>query len=180
LGDLIRLVERTERAGVGDVTESSPAREPIREPVGVAVGEDAIAGGPSDVNGCGELVESCLGPLQQVRVVSGSDQEEPYVVPRSWRLPEECHQRPGLLARESSLEQVTESDWKPTTDIRSPPTNERQCSEWRGTSTSRQPPATASCCIAAISCTRLGAIPSVPGLGEIQNFLASQPEARHY
>ncbi|HEY6599773.1 MAG TPA: carbohydrate kinase family protein [Pseudomonadales bacterium] len=33
---------------------------------------------------------------------------------------------------------------------------------------------------AAISCTRLGAIPSVPGLGEIQNLLASQPEARHY
>ena len=33
---------------------------------------------------------------------------------------------------------------------------------------------------AAISCTRLGAIPSVPGLGEIQSLLASQPEARRY
>jgi sugar/nucleoside kinase (ribokinase family) len=33
---------------------------------------------------------------------------------------------------------------------------------------------------AAISCTRPGAIPSVPELGEIQNLLASQAEARHY
>jgi len=33
---------------------------------------------------------------------------------------------------------------------------------------------------AAISCTRPGAIPSVPELGEIQNLLSSQAEARHY
>ena len=96
LGDLIRLVERTERAGVGDVTDSSPAREAICEPIGVAVGKDAIAGGPGDVNGCAELVEPCLSPLQQIRVVSGRDQEEPQVVPALLATPRRVPSASGL------------------------------------------------------------------------------------